>query len=70
MKLPGEAWLEWRIAEAAGITTITQRAIFVPRGLLGRIYWYAVLPFHGVIFAKLAQAIADRGHVTPLVSEP
>ena len=45
MKLPGEAWLEWRIDADGGSaetgTTVVQRAIFVPRGLFGRLYWYA-----------------------------
>ena len=47
MRLPGEAWLEWDIdpAERAG-SRLTQRAIFYPRGLLGRAYWYALIPFH------------------------
>ena len=46
MKLPGEAWLEFKIED--GI--LKQTATFRPRGLWGRIYWYSVLPFHGFIF--------------------
>jgi len=46
MKLPGEAWLEFRIVE----NKLIQTATFRPLGLLGRFYWYAVLPFHGFIF--------------------
>lgn len=46
MKLPGEAWLEFKIED----NLLTQTATFRPLGLLGRIYWYAVLPFHGFIF--------------------
>ena len=46
MKLPGEAWLEFRIQGAQ----LTQTATFRPLGLRGRLYWYAVLPFHGLIF--------------------
>lgn len=45
MKLPGEAWLDFRIVDG----TIIQEATFRPLGLLGRCYWYAVLPFHGYI---------------------
>lgn len=47
MKLPGEAWLEFRMDEH---NVLTQTATFRPLGLFGRIYWYAVLPFHGFIF--------------------
>lgn len=46
MKLPGEAWLEFKIIN----NTLYQAATFKPNGLMGRIYWYAVLPFHGFIF--------------------
>ncbi|WP_291150008.1 SDR family oxidoreductase [Flavobacterium sp. UBA7680] len=46
MKLPGEAWLEFKIIN----NTLYQAATFKPRGLMGRLYWYAVLPFHGLIF--------------------
>jgi hypothetical protein len=35
-----------------------QRAVFFPRGLAGRLYWLAVLPFHGFIFAGMASRIA------------
>ncbi len=59
MKLPGEAWLEWSIGEHNGTTELIQTAHFVPRGLWGRIYWYAVAPFHVIIFPKMARAIAE-----------
>ena len=68
MKLPGEAWMEWCIAADGRTTTLTQRAIFVPRGLLGRAYWYGVVPFHRLIFARLATAIVERAAGTRVVS--
>ncbi|NNF22984.1 MAG: DUF2867 domain-containing protein, partial [Saprospiraceae bacterium] len=46
MKLPGEAWLEFKIENK----TLKQTATFRPKGLFGRMYWYSVLPFHGFIF--------------------
>lgn len=46
MKLPGEAWLEFKVVN----DELTQTATFRPLGLAGRLYWYAVLPFHGFIF--------------------
>lgn len=46
MKLPGEAWLEFKIEN----NILKQTATFRPWGLTGRLYWYSVLPFHGFIF--------------------
>jgi uncharacterized protein YbjT (DUF2867 family) len=54
MRLPGEAWLEWRIDPRGAGCRLDQRAIFAPKGLAGRAYWYALLPFHAVIFGRLA----------------
>ena len=51
MLAPGGAWLEWEITPLPGARSrLDQRAIFFPRGLAGRAYWYAILPFHGIIF--------------------
>jgi len=55
MKLPGEAWLEFSLDHN---NTLTQTATFRPLGLFGRLYWYAVLPFHGFIFKGMIQRIA------------
>lgn len=54
MKLPGEAWLEFRIDNN---NILHQVATFRPLGLWGRIYWYAVLPFHGFIFRGMIKEI-------------
>ena len=56
MKLPGEAWLEFKINEE----NIVQTATFRPRGLLGRVYWYAVLPFHGLVFNGMIRKLASK----------
>ncbi len=50
MKLPGEAWLEFRITKRENKLQLFQTATFRPRGLWGRIYWYTVWPFHYFIF--------------------
>ena len=55
MKLPGEAWLEFKIDDQQ---ILTQTATFRPLGVLGRLYWYAVLPFHGFIFKGMINKIA------------
>lgn len=54
MKLPGEAWLEFRMKN----NTIIQTATFRPLGIAGRLYWYLVLPFHYFIFNGMINKIA------------
>ena len=55
MKLPGEAWLEFRIDSG---NILHQTATFRPLGLWGRLYWYSVLPFHGFIFRGMIRNLA------------
>jgi uncharacterized protein YbjT (DUF2867 family) len=55
MKLPGEAWLEFRIDDD---NNLHQKATFRPLGLWGRLYWYSVLPLHGFIFRGMIRNIA------------
>lgn len=55
MKLPGEAWLDFKL-DANNI--LTQTATFRPLGVFGRLYWYAVLPFHGFIFKGMIDSIS------------
>lgn len=61
MRVPGDAVLEFRLAPAAtgAATDLTQTARFRPRGLLGLAYWYAVMPFHGLMFRGLLDGIAE-----------
>ena len=54
MKLPGEAWLEFRMKD----DELWQTATFRPRGLAGRLYWYSVLPFHGAIFQGMLRNLS------------
>jgi len=58
MKLPGSAWLEFEVTGDATGSLIRQTATFDPCGLLGRAYWYAVLPFHQFVFSGMLQGIA------------
>lgn len=55
MRLPGEAWLEFKIEN----NKLKQTATFRPRGLWGRLYWYAVLPFHGFIFSGMINKLVE-----------
>lgn len=55
MKLPGQAWLEFKIEG----NVVKQTATFRPLGIAGRLYWYAVLPFHYFIFTGMITRIAN-----------
>jgi len=57
MKLPGEAWLEFNIRRKGEEEILYQTATFRPHGLLGRLYWYAVLPFHVFVFRGMIKNI-------------
>jgi hypothetical protein len=58
MKLPGEAWLEFRIKDRSLIQTAT----FRPKGLKGRIYWFSILPVHGIIFRGMVNYLTNQNN--------
>ena len=59
MKLPGEAFLEFHLEKlAAEKIRIRQVARFLPRGLTGFCYWYAVSPLHNLVFDGMLRGIA------------
>ena len=60
MRLPGRAWLEFDIVPAIGGVVIHQTAVFEPIGLLGLLYWYALVPVHALIFGGMLREIARR----------
>lgn len=60
MKVPGLAWLEFTVQPTPSGSRLSQRAIFFPHGLGGRLYWLAVMPFHGVVFTTMAHAMCQR----------
>jgi uncharacterized protein YbjT (DUF2867 family) len=68
MRLPGEAWLEWELEDHGGATLVRQTARFHPRGLWGRMYWYAVAPFHRFVFPGVLVGIASDAVSSEAVS--
>jgi hypothetical protein len=57
--MPGLAWLEFTVAaKAEGGCTVSQRAIYAPKGLFGHIYWWAVWPMHGLVFPSMVNMVA------------
>jgi len=65
MKLPGEAWLEFSIVENDYRCILKQTATFRPKGVLGRNYWYSMLPFHYFIFRNMLKKIAGKDKIKP-----
>jgi uncharacterized protein YbjT (DUF2867 family) len=60
MKLPGEAWLEFAIVNNESRCILKQTATFRPKGIIGRNYWYSMLPFHFFIFKNMIRRIAGK----------
>ncbi|MCE2982294.1 MAG: SDR family oxidoreductase [Parachlamydia sp.] len=56
MRTPGEAWLDFKLEEGH----LVQTATFRPKGLMGRLYWYAMSPFHAFIFGRMAKSLAGE----------
>jgi uncharacterized protein YbjT (DUF2867 family) len=60
MKLPGQAWLEFDCQPHQ----LVQTAHFIPRGILGRAYWYSIAPVHNLVFADLAKTVVRASNRT------
>ena len=56
MKLPGEAWLEFKIKD----NKLIQSAYFYPKGVLGRLYWFALVPLHYFVFNNMIKSIIKK----------
>ena len=55
---PGKAWLEITVEPRdGGGSTYIQRSIFVPTGIVGRLYWYVMWPLHVTASRTLARDI-------------
>jgi uncharacterized protein YbjT (DUF2867 family) len=71
MKLPGEALLEFRIeAQPDGRCLLSQEARFQPRGLLGLLYWYSVVPLHHIVFRGMLRGIEREALRIAAASRP
>ncbi|MEJ2111892.1 MAG: SDR family oxidoreductase, partial [Acidobacteriota bacterium] len=63
MKLPGRAWLEFRIEREGDKNRLIVQAHYQTRTLFGKLYWYAFLPFHVFIFQDLIRMIERKSIV-------
>lgn len=59
MKLPGKAWLEFKIHD----NQLIQSAYFYPNGIIGRLYWYILVPLHYLIFTNMIKGIVSGAHL-------
>lgn len=60
MKLPGRAWLEFRITEVADNRELSVTGYFDTYTLFGKLYWYSIMPLHHFIFKHLIEDIEAR----------
>lgn len=65
MTTPGDAWLSFEVEEKALGSELRQTALFRPRGLLGRLYWWSMFPFHLAIFGRMASQIVKAAEMRP-----
>ena len=70
MRLPGDAWLEWQLSESADGVVLCQRARFHPKGVLGRLYWWVLIPVHTMIFRELIVRLAAAAEARADQSDP
>lgn len=64
MRVPGLAWLEFSVGDHQAGSLLTQKATFYPRGLAGYAYWWAIAPFHGIVFGGMIRNIAAEAEGT------
>ncbi len=70
MKVPGVATLDFEIEAKNGSTHLAQIARFQPRGLLGILYWFAVMPLHGYVFRSMLRGIRQAAETAALPIGP
>ena len=70
MRVPGRAWLEMAAEPDGTGSRYRQRAVFFPKGLAGRLYWWSIVPIHGVIFAGMANRITAEAEAASKAPRP
>jgi len=63
MRVPGVAWHEYRLLDDGVATVVEQRSLFEPRGLAGRLYWYALAPMHALLYPRMVRRIVREAEV-------
>jgi uncharacterized protein YbjT (DUF2867 family) len=65
MRLPGRAWLQFEVEPDGAGSRIRQTALYDPRGIMGRLYWWAVCPLHHWVFSGMLRGIARAAEASP-----
>lgn len=60
MVLPGRGWLQYEFTRVGENTLVRQTAIFDPKGVVGRAYWYVVVPLHHFVFNGILEGVEKR----------
>jgi hypothetical protein len=68
MRLPGLAWLEFRVEPDGNGSRIYQRATFRPRGIAGKLYWWSVWPFHGIVFEGMLRNMSKTAEAESAIT--
>jgi uncharacterized protein YbjT (DUF2867 family) len=68
MRLPGRAWLQFEVVPDPAGSRLEQTAFYEPHGILGYVYWYAVLPLHRFVFPGLIDALKARSEAASRVA--
>ena len=58
MRVPGKAWLEFKLEKKRHHNILILTAYFQPNGFVGKLYWYSFLPFHYFIFKDLLKQLS------------
>jgi uncharacterized protein YbjT (DUF2867 family) len=70
MKAPGQALLELRIERMdKGKCQIILLSRFLPKGLIGLLYWYGLYPFHHYVFIQMVKGLVTASGLK-LVTQP
>jgi len=64
MRVPGVAWHEYRVLDDGVATVLEQRSLFEPRGLAGRLYWYALAPMHALLYPRMVRRIVREAEAS------
>jgi uncharacterized protein YbjT (DUF2867 family) len=65
MRMFGPGWLEFEAQpQPDGSTRLLQTAFYAPRGFLGHVYWYSLVPFHAFVFSGLIDQIVRHAEAS------
>ena len=65
MKLPGAGWLQFEACPVKHQRSLLKLVVyFAPRGLIGVLYWYGLLPMHRLVFKSVIRSLKTEAEET------